>query len=220
MQKYFSKALPKSINEKDYTIDCIMSTEVTDRHGEIVDIETMQVDEFLTNPVVAQFHDYDEMSVGRVTSITKTMNDAGQKQLECTIKFAVEEYDVAATLWNLYKGGYMSAFSIGFMVGDVNTDVATQETRLLNCNLLEISCVLIPANQLALAKSKGINVSPVVKNIPEDVLSKSISDEITLIKSLLLDPKLAEAKSGVTLIVEAKHERANALLNKAIRLLR
>lgn len=221
--KHTLKALATSFNEKEHTLDCIMTAEVVDRQGDIVDIDTMSLDNFMANPVVCQFHEYATWSVGKVLSIVKTTDDQGRKIMLGTLKFAVEEYDVAKTAWALYAGGYMSAFSIGFRVGGVETDAATNSTRLINCELLEISCVAVPANQLALAKSKGIDVAPIVKTIPETILAKEISEQIEGIKAILIDkeePKLAEEKSAVTLDVEANRKRANALLNKAIRLLR
>jgi phage head maturation protease len=221
--KYSLKAVATSFNDKENTLDCIMTAEVVDRHGEIVDIDTMSLDNFMLNPVVCQFHEYDTWAVGKVLTIVKTTDEQGRKIMLGTLKFAVEEYDVAKTAWALYRNRYMSAFSIGFRVGGVETDASTGTTRLINCELLEISCVAVPANQLALAKSKGIDVSPVVKTIPEAILTREISEQISLIKSVLLDkeaPKLAEAKTGVTLNIEAKHQKANELLNRAIRMLR
>lgn len=190
MNKISTKAILSSLNEKEYTLDCVMTAEVVDRHGEVVDVDSMDFTDFLLNPVVLQSHDYDEMPVGKVIDIRKTINSNGVKVMECTIKFAVEEYTVAQTYWNLYKGGYMSAFSIGFMVGQVENDVATGVTRLMNCKLLEISCVSVPANQLALAKSKGLDISAVLKTIPEKELTKAVREMVIDIQNLLTSKRL------------------------------
>lgn len=225
MNKISTKALLTSIDEKNYTLDCIMTAEVVDRHGEIVDVDTLDFSTFLTNPVVLPFHEYDELPVGKVIDIRKTIGNNGVKQMECTIKFAVEEYPVAQTYWNLYKGGFMSAFSMGFMVGKVDVDASTGVTRLLNCSLLEISCVSIPANQLALAKSKGLDIDPVLETIPEKELTKAVREMVINVQTML-NMKAHEAKELDTsktsdiLEREQKRERAKLLVSKAIRLLR
>lgn len=220
MKPTFAKALATSIDDKEYTLSCVMTAEVTDRHGEIVDVETMSIDNFMLNPVVLQSHNYDKLAVGKVLSVTKTVNEQGVKEMNCVIKFAVEEYEVAKTHFELYKGGYMSAFSIGFRVGGVEQDAITNTTRLINCELLEISCVSVPANQLALAKSKGIDIDPILKTIPALELNKAICDALIDIKQLLqvksevIDKKDEEDKVKGTDIAKQK---AKLMVEKAIR---
>lgn len=226
MNKFHTKAQLSSIDEKEHTIKVIMTAEVVDRHGEIVDVDTMDTKDFMLNPVVLQSHDYDEMSVGKVIDVTKTILEGGVKAMEATIKFAVEEYDVAKTYWGLYKGGYMSAFSIGFMVGSIEVDPVSKVTRLLNCKMLEISCVAVPANQLALAKAKGLNIDAVLKTIPEAELTEAVRKMIVDVQALLIvktesDKATVDTnKTSAILEKEAKRERAKLLVSKAIRLLR
>ena len=220
MKPTFAKALATSIDDKEHTLACVMTAEVTDRHGEVVDVETMSIDNFMLNPVVLQSHNYDKLAVGKVLSVTKTINEQGIKEMNCVIKFAVEEYEVAKTHFELYKGGYMSAFSIGFRVGGVETDAMTGVTRLINCELLEISCVSVPANQLALAKSKGIDIDPILKTIPALELNKAICDALIDIKQLLqvksevIDKKSEEDK---VLGTDIAKQKAKLMVEKAIR---
>lgn len=185
MQKIFTKAQPTTINEKDYTMDVVMSIEVKDRQGDIVDINSISTENFELNPVVIPFHDYDEMSVGKVIKIWKELKE-GKMALMATIKFAVDEYPVAKTMFNLYKGGYMNAFSIGFQVGRVETNTETGVTTLYDCELLELSCVTVPANQLALAKSKGIEMKDYVKILPQNFY-KEVKDLMISIKEMLTE---------------------------------
>lgn len=222
--KTIIKALATSINEKEYTLDCVMSAEVTDRHGEIVDIDSMSIENFMLNPVVLQSHEYDKLAIGKVLSITKTINTEGIKVMECKLKFAVDEYDVAKTHFELYKGGYMSAFSIGFRVGAFKTDADGGVTRLMDCELLEISAVSVPANQLALAKSKGVDISSVVKSIPDATMQKMLKELLIEVKGLLEVKKevnLEENKKTVILTsVDIGKARAKTLVEQAIRQLR
>lgn len=236
-----TKALATSIDDKNYTLKCIMSAEVVDRHGEIVDIDTMDIKDFIENPVVLPFHQYDKLSVGKVLEITKTTNEQGIKVMECTIQFAVEEYEVAKTYFNLYKGGYMSAFSIGFQVGAVEQDAQSGQTRLLNCKLLEISCVSVPANQLALAKAKGVDIEAVKNHIPKEILIKEVREFLIDIKSLIEETKDTEKQTEETTetdteidkdkkgdilkekeedTLESKKLRAKTILERAIRTLK
>jgi HK97 family phage prohead protease len=223
MNKIFTKALASSFDDVEHTLACTMSAEVVDRHGEIVDIDSMNIDNFMLNPVVLQSHDYDKLAVGKVLSITKTVNEAGIKVMDCVIKFAVDEYEVAKTHWELYKGTYMSAFSIGFRVGAVQTDQETGVTRLMNCELLEISCVSVPANQLALAKSKGIDISSVLKHMPDKELQKALKDLLIEVKELMVIKDAPLDKETKTVILdkrEAGKARAKLLVEQAIRQLK
>lgn len=241
MNKAYIKALASSFDDKEHTLSCVMSAEVMDRHGEIVDIETMALENYMMNPVVLQSHDYDELAVGKVLSIVKRVNEAGIKVMECVMKFAVDEYDVAKTHWELYKGGYMSAFSIGFRVGGVQQD-APQPcglstctgmgdcpdcvcpcTRLINCELLEISCVSVPANQLALAKSKGLDISKFMETVP----TKAKRDMLIELKESLGLKDLKEATTTEPVVAQKKtpailnkEQRAKLMLDKAIRALK
>lgn len=215
------KALATSFNEKDYTLDCIMTAEVQDRHGEIVDVETMSIDDFMLNPVVLESHDYNKLAIGKVLSIIKSIDKNGVKVMECKIKFAVEEYPVAKTHWELYKGGYMSAFSIGFMVGKVATEAVTGIVRLMDCKLLEISSVSVPANQLALAKSKGINVKEMLNEMPEKELNKIAKELLIEVKEIMETKTIHNNKTSDTIkSTEIGKAKAKTLIEQAIRQLR
>jgi hypothetical protein len=81
------------------------------------------------------------------------LNTSGE--LEGTVKFAAEETTLANEVWNLFKGGYVRAFSAGFIS---HTYDWMGDTLMLKDNeLIEMSAVAVPANALALAKSKGID---------------------------------------------------------------
>lgn len=199
------KAIPQSIDEKKYTLDVVMSAQVVDRQGDIVDIQTLNFDEFLSNPVLLQYHDYYKNPVGKIVKIWKGV-EGGVQVLMATIQFAVEEYDVAKTMFALYKGGYMSAFSIGFQVGRAETDAETGITTLYDCSLLELSCVAIPANQLALAKSKGLDIKKADDYIPAEKLHNEIKDTMISLKSLIEEKKEAKVEVKTPETTEKKQE--------------
>jgi hypothetical protein len=213
-----AKIKANSINEAEYTIDFIMSAEVIDRHGEVVDLETLKVDKFLSlNPVVLTSHIQSAIQpvvVGKVLKIVFETID-GVKQMVGTVKFAVEEYDLAKTYWNLYKGGYQRSVSIGFMVGSVEVD-GSGVTILRDCELIELSLVAIPANELAVAKRKGIDIEPILEQYPSHMLIKEIKDELITLKDMY-EKSTEKITAPVTSPEVHKKHKIKSLLNNIIR---
>jgi len=52
-------------------LEAIVSTNDIDRHGEIVDIEGIDIKNYEKNPVVMWAHDYSLPPIGKTTSLTK-----------------------------------------------------------------------------------------------------------------------------------------------------
>ena len=143
----------QEVNDEEYTIRGIFSTGGEDRHGEVVDQKGWDLSSFLRNPVVLFAHDHYQPAIGKVIAIGLNMQD----QLEGVIKFAVAENPIAKIIFNLYKGAYMKAFSAGF----INLDLEQRDDGviiLLRNELIEMSAVNVPANALALAKAKGVDI--------------------------------------------------------------
>lgn len=151
----------KGISDDEYTIKGVFSTSDEDRHGEIVDQKSWQLDDYLKNPVILFGHDHNQPAIGKAVNLF--FNESGN--LEGEIQFAAKEYDFAKTIFQLYKGGYMRAFSVGFQNEVVEYDDAENKVTLKRNHLFEISCVNVPANALALAKSKGIDTLPLEKHL-------------------------------------------------------
>jgi HK97 family phage prohead protease len=152
---------PKDINEEQHTLRAVFSTGDVDRHGEIVDQKSWILNDFLKNPVVLFGHDHSQPPVGMITGLG--YNNDGN--LEGEVKFAAVEYPFANVIWNLYKGGFMKAFSVGFSAGKV--DIVDDQVILKDNTLYEISTVAVPANAMALAKSKGFDVSALEEKMVE-----------------------------------------------------
>ena len=129
----------KSVEEN--SLWTVMSTDDEDRHGEKVS-QNWNFNNFLKNPIVLNGHQYNDTTetIGRVDVLSLK-----EHSLEGKIRFAVEENPKAKIIFDLYKGGFLNAFSVGFIPGEEN-------------ELLELSAVTIPANALALAKAKGIDI--------------------------------------------------------------
>ena len=136
----------KSFDDTNRTFTAVASTETKDRGGDVLRSSGWQLDNFKTNPVLLWAHQYSELPVGKVIDIRVEKN-----KLLFTPKFATkEEYEFADTVYKLYKGGYINAFSVGFnpqewvWVEDEDGNVIGRE--FTKQELLEISCVPVPAN--------------------------------------------------------------------------
>ncbi len=69
------------------------------------------------------------------------------------LQFATaEEYPFADTIYKLYKGGYLRAFSVGFDPVE-SKDLGGWAQEYLKQELYEVSCVTVPANPEALMKA-------------------------------------------------------------------
>jgi uncharacterized protein len=150
-------------DDENYIIRGIFSTSDQDRQGEIIDQNGWKLDEYMTNPVVLFAHDHWQPAIGKMIELGK---DA-KGNLVGAIQFAVKEYDFAKTIYNLYKGGYMRAFSVGFETPMDKVEDVEGAIILREANLYEVSAVNVPANQMALAYSKGIDISPLQKALKD-----------------------------------------------------
>jgi HK97 family phage major capsid protein/HK97 family phage prohead protease len=146
MNKNFSiGAVVKNLGEG--LLEAVVASNRRDRHGEILDIQGLNISEYKKDPVVLWAHDYTQPPIGRAESIKKV----GDK-LITKIKFAINESEFARKIYALYKGKFLNAFSIGFIPLEIDGDTYTKS------EMIEFSSVPIPANPdaLALAMSKGI----------------------------------------------------------------
>ena len=188
-------------------LEAIVSTNDVDRSGEVVDIEGIDIKNYEKNPVVMWAHDYSLPPIGKTLSLTK--EKIGKKMvLKTEMEFATGISDLAREVYNLYKGGFMSAFSIGFIPLDEEGNTYTKS------ELLEYSAVPIPANPnaLLLAKAKGIDTDILdcyirsMKNIKQ-ILEKEVGD-LTLNEVEVLKSNVSE------LTDEQKEKFASVLVEK------
>jgi len=225
----------KSVDTKNYIIEGVFSAEVEDRQGETVIQRGWILDNYMKNPVVLWAHHSNELPVAKMLEIGV---NAGTNQLEGKMQFAVEESDFAGEIYNLMVGGYLSAFSAGFINNKYEIDQQNEKVYLVENELLEVSVVPVPANQLALAKSKGLDLSEYESEIKEskeasekdavEMLTKSnketILKAIATLKSVLGSEETDKAKAEVgskvehaTKTVVGKNIISIRTLNKAIR---
>ncbi len=173
-KKYLTGFVNTKAEEKeDGILSVAVATDGTqDRDGEVVMASGVDLSNFKKNPVLMFGHNYREPSIGKVLDIA---TDGGRILFKP--QFAINESPRAAEIFKLYKGGYLNAFSIGFIPKQREGNVYTET------ELLEISAVPVPANPNALvvARSEGFDEN-VIKEI-EDMNSeldaiKALADEV------------------------------------------
>ena len=171
----------KGIDEKEKTITAYVSTDARDRMDESVSPDGVDLSRYRKNPVVLWAHDYSTPPIGKSVWIKKDGNGLISKMQFADTPFAQE-------IFSLYKGGFMKAFSIGFIPKETEQGDGEKKPRWTykKSELLEYSAVPVPANPEALmmAVKQGILVSDDVK--------KSLNYEEVIEKEE--DPELAELR--------------------------
>jgi HK97 family phage prohead protease len=212
-KKEISKAYSfetKSIDKDNFTIEGIFSTEEVDRHGEIVMQNGWKLEAYRQNPQVLWAHKSDQLPIAKMIDIgINAMN-----QLEGKMQFAVNEYPFAKTVFDMYAGGFMKAFSAGFMneIWQINE---SDDTVILNENeLFEVSCVPIPANKLALVKAKGIDTELYEKEMAEAGYVKQVQFEVKEVE------KDVDDKGALEIISKSNQETIRSAISTLTGLLK
>lgn len=168
-----------AIDEEERTITAVISTSAVDRDREVLVARGIKTDRFEKNPIVAWAHDTSSPPIGKALWVKVK----GQKIL-AKVQFATTEF--AEEIWQLFKGGFLNAFSVGFIPHDghaptpkeVKKNPAWADARFIitDWELLEFSPVPVPANHEALMqaiKSKSLNLSDSTK----DLFQESLHDD-------------------------------------------
>lgn len=179
LRKVFTSTT-KEVNEAERTIRVVISTKNPDRSKDVVFPEGMDIEKFLTNPVVAEFHQYSVPAIANATTIEKFSD-----RVEAVVKFFEPgTYDRSDLFWKLYSTRKMQAWSIGFIPKQytINEFGGYDFTET---ELLEFSAVLVPDNAEALtyAKSIGANVDEMLAK------QKEVTDATAEVEANLPEPE-------------------------------
>ncbi len=139
-------------DEAERTFWAVASNGQVDRQGDVIDPSGWDFKNFMKNPVIPWAHDYNSPPVARARDIKVA---GGKLWFKAQFPTA-EEYAFADTIYRLYQGGFLQAFSVGF--APLESELVTHRiegraltgTRYLKQELYEISCVTLPANPEAL----------------------------------------------------------------------
>lgn len=159
MQSHIIRTVTKlDPSSSERTARFVLSTRNADRVGDTIDPAGWKLDNYRNNPVVLWGHDQHSPPIGKAENI----GIDAQGRLVADIRFAsASEYPFADTIYQLVRGGFVNAGSVGFkplrweINADGGLDFKEQE-------LLEYSIVTVPCNPGALAQArKSIDLSPV-----------------------------------------------------------
>ena len=170
----------KQFDEEQRSFWAVASTATPDRFGDVIKQDGWILDQFKKNPVIPWGHDYSKPPVARAEEIY--VQDG---KLVFLVKFPEPgTYDLADTVFELYKQGFLRAFSVGFMPLEYEFNENGGLTYSKQ-ELLEISAVTVPANPeaLMLAYKSILNKTVPPKHTPA-IDSESSWDANKAIKQL------------------------------------
>lgn len=178
LKSYFSTDC-KSENDEQMIIDHAISDNQEDRDGDDIMLEAWDTENYMRNPVVCEAHNQSQPVIGKCLTIYKQGD-----QLRAKTQFAPTER--GKMFYQLYKDGFMSAFSVGFIPKSMEPKSNSRGMHITGCELLEYSCVTVPSNpratkdldeeereksgavlnksNMALLKQAGELISQVIKN--------------------------------------------------------
>lgn len=148
----------------DRVLETVASTAAVDRDKDTVNPAGWQLGNFSKNGPILWAHDASQLPVAKAV---KTWIDA--VALRCEMQFPTADvYAFADTVYQLAKGGYLNAVSVGFLPTKwvINEERGFFAIDFLEQELLELSIVPIPSNPEALiqARSAGkIDLEPVIE---------------------------------------------------------
>lgn len=167
----------------DGIVGAVASTGSLDRDGDVLMASGWILDSFKKNPVLLWAHDSYSLPIGKVTDIGVLGNE-----LRFNAEFAIKENEFAAQVQKLMKGGFLNAFSVGFIPKQFGAN-----GEINNMELLEISVVNVPANDEALQSREFKEFEAKVKEMEKK------------------EPVKAEEKSGRMLSDQNRKLIANAM---------
>jgi len=171
IKKEFSTMLSyvKSVNVDNRTIRFVISSDKLDRHRERIEVSAIAdaIAGFAKNPCCLAGHQstLDNGHSPVIGSWDTESFRALAHTSEMDLHFA--ETELAEEYWQLYNGKHMNAVSIGFIPlewHEVQDDKLGRHWVTTKLELLEISCVPIPANREALAK-KGSDLAKTLYSV-------------------------------------------------------
>lgn len=142
----FTKTIKEASDEETGTFEVVITTEDTDRMGEVIKLDGWDIGYYMKNPVVLWGHDHYRMPVGVCTAIERR-----DGSLVARGKFAPSAD--GQELRRLYDLGIVRATSVGFIEKERTGNVITK------AELIEFSFVSVPANPMALSTLVKSNIS-------------------------------------------------------------
>jgi len=192
----------------------IFSTEDLNSYGFWIKTEGIKLSRFLKNPILLDSHSSWRDPVGKILAIENILGN-----LIGEIEFDAEDPE-AVKKQSKYERGFLNAFSLGIDITKTSADPAdlkpgqTRET-VIECELIEISCVTIPSNKNAvrlyqngelvtLSMNSDNPLVPIIKKEPE--MKEEIEKLFAPIKEMLQLSKDANESDLVASIKKSIEE--------------
>ncbi len=130
-------------------IEFTASDDTLDRYDEVIEAKGWDLTNYRRNPVFQNSHKYgDVMHTLGKSLLTEVRGNALVQRIE----FAVAINPVAKLTYDLYRGGFLNAVSVGFIPieWEDGGGATAYRRKFLKQELLELSAVSLPANPNAL----------------------------------------------------------------------
>jgi phage head maturation protease len=156
----------KSIEDETRSLSFTISTNKVDRSLDSINPDGWDLEAYKKNPVVLWAHDSTMVPPAKAVDIGVV-----DGRLRAKTVFVPKDNPAvgafAEGIFQLYKGGFLNATSVGFLPIEMNYSDEPSRKGGLNFTkqeLMEFSLVPVPANSEALLEGKaaGIDVSPVI----------------------------------------------------------
>lgn len=169
----------REIDADQRIVEAVVSTDTVDRTREVLLPKGAKIDEYRKNPVVLWSHDSSEPPIGKCLWIRK-----GKNAITAAVKFATTPR--AEEVWQLFRDGFLRAFSVGFrpLKGhspepkEIKRRPAWAEAEWIydEWELLEFSPVTVPTNPEALIVAIKSNQLTLSEEMQKEL--KIFEDEI------------------------------------------
>ncbi len=154
------------------TFRMVISTDNEDRHGEVIDQNGWEFENYMRNPVVLWGHNHFEIPVGATDKLYIELDETGvYRRTIAEGRFASHEF--AQTLRKLYDEKMLRTSSVGFLPKEYNGN------RIIKAELLEWSFVSIPANQFAVSLNEIAGYSRELL-LEKGILAKDVKEGDTV----------------------------------------
>lgn len=152
----FNVCKAAEIDGDERTVIGVISSSAIDRDKEVLLPKGVKLENYLKNPVVLWAHKSDQLPIGK-TLWLRVFKDS----IKAKVKFA--NTAMANDVFNLFRGGFLNAFSVGFLPlkgrqptpDDIKSNPALADARYIydEWELLEFSPVPVPSNPTALVSA-------------------------------------------------------------------
>jgi HK97 family phage prohead protease len=138
---------PRSIDKAARTLAAMVSTEQMDRQGDVLLAAGCNAAAYLANPVLLWNHDAKIPPIGKALVVTAKPGEG----VEAGFQFADTPF--AREVFDLYAGGYLAGFSVGFQPTGYSGRTEKGGQVIAGWELREVSACPLPVNPGALVKA-------------------------------------------------------------------